>query len=64
MTMAEGSYRPNVMPDKVSVRINCRPIPGETIESASEALRELTEEFGTELLVLGGQDPSPADRLS
>ena len=59
MTMAEGSYRPNVMPDKVSVRINCRPIPGETIESASEALRELTEEFGTELLVLGGRDPSP-----
>lgn len=60
MTMAEGSYRPNVMPSKVSVRINCRPLPGDTIEDVLCRFRELIgQESGVQIELLGGRDPSP-----
>ena len=64
MTMAQGSYAPNVMPGKVSVTLNCRPLPGDTIESLTNRLRELVcEEFGVEVTCLGGRDPSPVSDI-
>lgn len=60
MTMAEGSYRPNVMPSKVSVHLNCRPLPGDTIENVLERFQELlSQENGVQVELLGGRNPSP-----
>ncbi len=60
MTMAEGSYRPNIMPSKVSVRINCRPLPGETIDSVLERCRKVIGDSSeVKIDCLGGRDPSP-----
>lgn len=64
MTMAQGSYAPNVMPGKVSVTLNCRPLPGDTIDSVTEKLREIIgPELGVEVTCLGGRDPSPVSDI-
>lgn len=64
MTMAQGSYAPNVMPGKVSVTLNCRPLPGDTIDSVTEKLREIIgSELGVEVTCLGGRNPSPVSDI-
>lgn len=65
MTMAHGSDAPNVMPDKVSVTLNCRLLPGDTIDSIVEKLREIIgPEQGVAVTCLGGRNPSPVSDIN
>ena len=60
MTMAQGSSRSNVMPSKVSVRINCRPLPGDSMEEVLAHFRKVVgEESGVQVEMVGGRGPSP-----
>lgn len=58
MTMCQASERPNVMPKDASVTLNCRPLPGDTISSIVETLQGLVGEYGVQVELLGGRDPS------
>jgi carboxypeptidase PM20D1 len=64
MTMAEGSSRPNVIPSRVSVSINCRILSGETVQGVLERIRKLVGgESGIQVECLTGRDPSPVSDI-
>lgn len=65
MTMAQGSYAPNVMPSEVSVTMNCRPLPGDTIDRVVEKIRSIVgSDLGVEVICLGGRNPSPVSDIN
>jgi carboxypeptidase PM20D1 len=65
MTMAEGSYRPSIMPTEVSVRVNCRLLTGDTMESALDRIRAVIgQESGVDAQCLGGRDSSPMSDMN
>lgn len=60
LTMASGSAQANVLPSKVSVRMNCRLLKGDTVESLLNEFRALVgEESGVKVDLIAGRDPSP-----
>ena len=58
VTMAQGSAQANVLPETASVVINCRVLPGDTMESTLQHIREEVGE-GVEARILSGKNPSP-----
>lgn len=58
VTMAQGSAQANVLPETASVVINCRVLPGDTMDSTLQHIRENIGE-GVEARILSGKNPSP-----
>lgn len=61
MTMLEGSPVPQATPGRVSVRLNCRLLQGDTLEGVRDRLQRIV---GSEMTValLGGKEASPVSR--
>lgn len=67
VTMLQGSPKENVLPDKSSAVINCRILPGETIEDVLNHFRRTTEGIGVEVGLFQGPngcDPLPVSSTS
>ena len=58
VTMAKGSAQANVLPESASVVINCRILPGDTMESTLQHIRANIGQ-GVEARILSGKNPSP-----
>ena len=61
VTMASGAAASNVLPELASVTVNCRILPGDTIESVRRHLQEVAGE-GVEVQLLAGFEPSPESK--
>lgn len=67
VTMLQGSPKENVLPDRSTAVINCRILPGETIEDVLTHFRKITQGLGVEVgFFLGpnGSDPLPVSSTS
>ena len=60
MTMASGSKSASSLPDRVSVNMNIRLLPGDTVEGILSEFGKLADETGVEIDLIAGRDPSPA----
>ncbi len=58
VTMAEGSPAANVLPQKASVTVNFRIMPGETIETTKEHIRKVIKNDKIEIEYIKGKEPS------
>lgn len=58
VTMAEGSPQANVLPQKASVAVNFRIMPGMTIADIKTHLQKVIRNKNVEIELLGGQEPS------
>lgn len=58
VTMAEGSPAANVLPQKASVTVNCRIMPGESIASTKEHIRRAIKNDKIEIEFIKGKEPS------
>ena len=58
VTMAQGSAQANVLPEKASMVVNCRILPGDTVETTLEYIRNLVSKE-IEVEKISGKDPSP-----
>jgi carboxypeptidase PM20D1 len=58
VTMAKGSAQANVLPETASVVINCRVLPGDTMESTLQHIKANISK-GVEARILSGKNPSP-----
>ena len=58
VTMAEGSPQANVLPQKASVCVNFRIMPGMTIADIKTHLEKVIKNKNVEIELLGGQEPS------
>ena len=58
VTMAEGSPQANVLPQKASVSVNFRIMPGMTIADIKTHLEKVIKNKNVEIELLGGQEPS------
>lgn len=63
MTVASGSPTPAATPEQASVRLNCRLLQGDTLQSQLDTLRKLAGE-DAQVELLGGKDPSPASDIN
>lgn len=62
VTMLQGSKKENVLPQRASAVVNCRILPGETIEDVIQHLRLATSGLGVEIRripELEGNNPLP-----
>ncbi len=57
-TMAEGSIAPNVLPQKASVVVNFRILPGETVEDLLEHIKKALGDIEAEIEPLILENPS------
>ena len=58
VTMAEGSPQANVLPQKASVAVNFRIMPGQTIADIKTHLQKVIRNKDVEIELIGGQEPS------
>lgn len=58
VTMAEGSPQANVLPQKASVCVNFRVMPGQTIADVKTHLQKVIRNKNVEIEFIGGQEPS------
>lgn len=58
VTMAAGSPAANVLPEKASVTVNCRIMPGESIESTKAHIRKVIKNDKIEIEYIKGKEPS------
>ncbi|MBR5234128.1 MAG: M20 family peptidase [Clostridia bacterium] len=58
VTMAEGSPQANVLPQKASVAVNFRVMPGQTIADVKTHLQKVIKNKNVEIELIGGQEPS------
>lgn len=58
VTMSSGSPAANVLPQSASVTVNCRIMPGESIESTKEHIRKAIKNDKIEIKLLKGKEPS------
>ena len=58
VTMAEGSPQANVLPQKASVSVNFRVMPGQTIADVKTHLQKVIKNKNVEIELIGGQEPS------
>lgn len=58
VTMAQGSPAANVLPQKASVTVNFRIMPGMTIADVERHLRKVIRNKRAEIRLLGGNEPS------
>jgi len=58
VTMAEGSPQANVLPQKASVAVNFRVMPGMTIADVKTHLQKVIKNKNVEIELIGGQEPS------
>ena len=66
VTMAKGSPAPNVLPQKATINVNLRIMPGQTIETVEQHLRKCAGEKA-EIKLVKGNNPSkisPTDSRS
>lgn len=63
VTMAEGSAQANVLPERASIIINCRPLEGDTLESLLEYFKSVVADDIEVRLIKGNEAPpvSPTD---
>jgi len=67
VTMSSGSPAANVLPQSASVTVNCRIMPGESIASTKEHIREAIKNENIQIELLKGKEPSyvsPTDTKS
>lgn len=58
ITMAEGSPAANVLPQKASITINFRMMPGTTVEDVEKHIRKVVRNKDIEVKLLKGKNPS------
>lgn len=58
MTMAEGSKAPNVLAQKAQVNLNCRIVPGDSVQAT---LDRIQQRVGTKITVTGHHGTEPTD---
>lgn len=58
VTMASGSPQANVLPQKASVAVNFRVMPGMTIADIKTHLEKVIKNKDVEIRLIGGQEPS------
>lgn len=58
VTMAEGSPQANVLPQKASIAVNFRVMPGMTIADIKTHLQKVIRNKNVEIELIGGQEPS------
>ena len=56
--MAQASPQANVLPQKASVSVNFRIMPGQTIADIKTHLQKVIKNKNVEIELLGGQEPS------
>lgn len=59
VTQAEGSPQANVLPQKASITVNCRILPGESVASTQEHLRRVINDDTVTIELLKCKEPSP-----
>lgn len=64
VTQAEGSPATNILPQKASVNVNCRILPGESVESVKRHFEALIHDKDVELEVVKSKEPSPISPTS
>ncbi len=67
ITMAEGSPAANVLPQKASITVNFRMMPGTTVEDVEKHIRKVVRNKDIEVTLLKGKNPSsfsPTDSRS
>lgn len=58
VTMAQGSPQANVLPQKASVTVNFRIMPGMTIADVEQHLHDVIRNKNVEIKLIGGNEPS------
>lgn len=58
ITMAEGSPAANVLPQKASITVNFRMMPGTTVEDVEKHIRKVVRNKDIEVKLLKGKNPS------
>lgn len=58
VTQAQGSPAANVLPQKASVTVNCRILPGETIQSTLEHMRKVINDDSVTIEIINAKEPS------
>lgn len=58
ITMAEGSPAANVLPQKASITVNFRMMPGTTVEDVETHIRKVVRNKDIEVKLLKGKNPS------
>ena len=58
VTMASGSPQANVLPQKASIAVNFRVMPGMTIADIKTHLQKVIKNKNVEIELIGGQEPS------
>lgn len=61
VTMATGSAQANILPERATITVNSRILPGDTMETVEQHLRRLAGP-GVQVRRLKGQDPSPESK--
>ena len=62
ITMAQGSEQANILPQRCSVTINCRPLEGDTLESIQKHFESVVPE-GVKVRLLKGGNPPKASKV-
>lgn len=58
VTMAQGSAQANILPERASMTVNCRLLPGDTMDTLLDYLKSIVDPE-VEVKVLSGKNPSP-----
>lgn len=59
ITQAQGSPAANVLPQKASITVNCRILPGETVAGTQERLRKIIGDDSVAIELMTHKEPSP-----
>ncbi len=59
VTQAQGSPQANVLPQKASITVNCRILPGESVQSTLEHLKKVIGDDSVTIEILKCKEPSP-----
>lgn len=62
-TMLEGGHASNALPQLAKATVNCRILPGESVESVRDTLVRVIADAGIEVKQWGQPKPSPASPL-
>jgi acetylornithine deacetylase/succinyl-diaminopimelate desuccinylase-like protein len=62
-TMLEGGHASNALPQSAKATVNCRILPGESVEYVHETLVRVVADGGIEVSQRGAPKPSPASPL-
>jgi carboxypeptidase PM20D1 len=62
VTMASGSEQANILPQRCSVTVNCRPLEGDTLESIQKYFESIVPE-GVQVRLLKGGNPPKASKI-